>query len=83
MIGRFSGADTVRVRKCEGKGHNPYLSFAAEKYMNETFAKIARMKKKDRAKATAMYEDIDYGKMTEEDPEIMRSVIEFCDTVVV
>lgn len=83
MIGRFSGADTVRVRKCEGKGHNPYLSFAAEKYMNETFAKIARMKKKDRAKAMAMYEDIDYGKMTEEDPEIMRSVIEFCDTVVV
>lgn len=75
----FENSENVRCKVCEGKGHNPYLTAEAERAMNETFSSIAAQKKTDPALALLMYERIDYTKITQEDPVIMRSIIEFCD----
>ena len=72
----------VRCKVCEGRGHNPYLTPEAEREMNKTFSAIAKQKKKDRSLAIAMYRDIDYSTITEEDAEVMDSIIEFCDQIV-
>ena len=64
---------------CGGKGHNPYLTKEAEQTMRRTFAAIAARKKKDPARALAMYAEIDYRAITREDPEVMRPILGFCD----
>ena len=76
---KFNNSDNVRCRVCEGKGHNPYLTAEAERAMNETFSAIAAQKKTDPAQALLMYDQIDYSRITREDPEIMNSIIDFCD----
>ena len=78
----FQSSDHVKVLICKGKAHNPYLSFLAERTMRETFSEIAKVKKKDSVAAKTLYETIDYSKITEEDPEIMREIVSFIDGVI-
>ncbi|HIY96710.1 MAG TPA: lysophospholipase [Candidatus Borkfalkia excrementigallinarum] len=78
----FQSSDHVKILICKGKAHNPYLSMSAEKTMKETFSQIAKMKKKDSVAAKILYEAIDYSKITEEDPEIMREIVSFIDGVI-
>lgn len=77
----FCGAENVVCKVCEGKAHNPYLTKDAERAMNETFSAIADQKKKNYQKAVEMYAGIDYAKITQEDRQVMRTVIEFCDSI--
>ena len=67
----------VRTRAFVGKGHNVYLTEEAEKYMNETFAAIARTAKKDKSAAARMYAEVDYRAMTREDDAVMDEIVAF------
>lgn len=81
FLREFCGAENVVCKVCEGKAHNPYLTKDAERAMNETFSAIAAQKKKNYQKAVEMYAGIDYAKITQEDRQVMRTVIEFCDSI--
>ena len=79
---KCAGRKNIVCRICEGRGHNPYLTEEAEKSMHQTFSAIAAQKKKDLHRALEMYKEIDYAKITEEDADVMRSIVEFCDRIV-
>lgn len=66
----------------QGKAHNVYQTKQSEKYLAETFGKINKTKKKygkgkmpDDVKKK-LY-DIDYSLITQEDPEVMKTVTDF------
>lgn len=65
----------------EGKYHNVYQTRESEKYLNETFAKISELNKKKAPieEANKVYDAIDYKKITEEDEEVMTTMIKFID----
>ena len=71
----------IHCKICEGRAHNPYLTIRAEREMCQTFSAISEQKKKDKKRVLSMYAEINYERITEEDPEIMRSIIDFCDRV--
>ena len=64
------------------KRHNVYLTVEAEEYMNNTFAQIAQKIKLDPGCARELYNQVDYEKMTAEDPAIMGIIIDFCKKIV-
>lgn len=75
----------------EGRGHNVYQTAESERYLNERFAEISAAKKKypkgiPEAEKKGLY-DIDYALMTEEDANVMKTVVDFmkkcvgCDLV--
>ena len=82
---RFSGKGETRLIKSviyPEKYHNVYQSAESEQYLNQTFAEIAAKEKQYRGKLPpeeikALYGGIDYTKMTEEDPEVMKLVSDF------
>ena len=71
------GRKNVSFYKWRQKGHNVYLCDDAEKYMNDTFAEISRAYKQKKEVAP-LYEAIDYNRMTREDPQVMKIVVDFC-----
>lgn len=66
---------------CEGRGHNVYQTAESERYLNERFAEISAAKKKYRGKIPEQERkqlyDIDYALITEEDADIMKTVVDF------
>lgn len=66
---------------CEGRGHNVYQTAESERYLNERFAEISAAKRKYRGKVPEQEKkrlyDIDYALMTEEDADIMKTVVDF------
>ncbi len=76
------GCENIVYRSYPGKGHNIYLTVEAERYMHKTFGEIAAKAKKDRAAAPALYAAADYRRMTEEDAEVMETVLSFCRALV-
>lgn len=66
---------------CEGRGHNVYQTAESERYLNERFAEISAAKKKYRGKIPEQEKkrlyDIDYALITEEDTDIMKTVVDF------
>lgn len=66
----------------ENKYHNVYQTRDSEKYLNSVFGKISELNKKYKGKAPAeeiskVYSNIDYKKITEEDEEVMNTIIDF------
>ena len=51
---------------CEGKNHNPYQTIRSEAHLAD---KVLGMK----------YDEIDYDLVTEEDPEVMKVILQFMD----
>lgn len=60
------------------KGHNVYLTEQAEGAMYEIFGAIAKTFAKDKERAIRMYSQIDYDKITQEDPAVMNRIVDFC-----
>lgn len=71
----------------EGKEHNVYQSKRSEKYLNDTFAEIKKVQKQygkaglPEEEKSRLY-DIDYNLITEEDPEVMQTVLDFIEKCV-
>lgn len=68
----------------EGRFHNVYQTKASEEYLNTTFGKLSELSKKYKGKipeeeASKIYNNIDYKKMTEEDKDVMNTIIEFLE----
>lgn len=72
-----SGRKNIVCRLFPSKAHNVYLTEAAEEYMHGAFAEIAARTKKG-GDVARLYSSLDYGKMTEEDPEVMALILSFC-----
>lgn len=58
--------DHVYAHYCEGKYHNPYATVRAETELKEKVL-------------TKKYDEIDYAIATEEDPEVMHTILTFMD----
>lgn len=65
----------------KNKGHNVYLTEQAEENMYEIFGAIAKTFLKDKERAIQMYSQIDYHKITQEDPAVMKKIVDFCKNV--
>ena len=78
----FKSCSNVTIKICPKKGHNVYLTEEAETYMNTTMAEIRKCKKENARQLDELYKKIDYKKMTEEDSDIMFSVLNFLDGLV-
>ena len=79
MAKAMRGEPSVKVRLFENKGHNVYLTENAENKMHAVFGAIAKTAKKDKARAAAMYKEVDYPAITEEDGEVMESIVGFIE----
>lgn len=82
----FKDKENIKTVMFEEKNHNVYQTIESEKYLNEVFKTIEEYKKelkKDsknkeiEEKLKTYYENIDYKKITEEDPDVMETIIEF------
>lgn len=78
----FENNENIGIIVYEEKCHNIYQSIESEKYLNEVFENIAEYKKKYKGKeliekSKSLYENIDYKKITEEDSDVMNTIIEF------
>lgn len=68
----------------EKRFHNVYQTKQSEEYLNNTFGGLSKLSKKYKGKipeeeANKIYNNIDYKKMTEEDPEVMDTIIKFIE----
>lgn len=60
---------------CNGKQHNPYMTFEAEKYMGEILGVIDSGKPKEQI--IKYCDEIDYSVLTAEDEEVMKTGLDF------
>lgn len=68
----------------EGRLHNVYQTKESEEYLNNTFSNLSQINKEYKGKTPAekideIYNNIDYKKMTEEDNEVMHTIIKFLE----
>lgn len=68
----------------KGRFHNIYQTKESEQYLNDTFGKLSELSKKYKGKipeeeSNKIYDNIDYKKMTEEDKEVMNTIIKFLE----
>ncbi len=77
ILSALSGNSFVRSEVYEEKGHNVYLTCEAEALMHETFEKIGKAARRDKASAAKMYADVDYAAITKEDDSVMGLIGEF------
>lgn len=82
----FKNKENIETIMFEEKNHNIYQNIESEKYLNEIFKTIEEYKielKKDsknkeiEEKLKTYYENIDYKKITEEDVDVMETIVEF------
>ncbi len=82
----FKDKENIKTIQFEGKNHNIYQTIESEKYLNEVFKTIEEYKtklKKDsknkeiEEKLKTYYKNIDYKKITEEDFDVMETIVEF------
>lgn len=87
----FKDKENIETIMFEGKNHNIYQTIESEKYLNEVFKTIEEYKKnmkKDsknkeiEEKLKIYYKNIDYKKITEEDSEVMETVVEFFNNTI-
>ena len=77
ILSALAGNSLVRSEVYEEKGHNVYLTCEAEALMHETFGKIGKAARRDKASAAKMYADVDYAAITKEDDSVMGLIGEF------
>lgn len=76
--------NNIKTIVYEGRFHNVYQTKESEEYLNNTFGKISEINKKYKGnppedEINKTYSDIDYKKMTEEDEEVMNTIIRFLE----
>lgn len=74
--------DNITIKIYKDRFHNVYQTKESEEYLNTTFGKLSELSKKYKGKipeeeANKIYDNIDYKKMTEEDKEVMGTIVEF------
>lgn len=84
---KFEKNENIMTVAYEGKEHNVYQTIESEKYLNEVFGKIEEYKKSFKGKEleeklNKHYNSIDYKKITEEDEEVLESIVEFFNNTV-
>ena len=70
--------DNIVFLSYNEKGHNVYLTEQVEESMYEIFGAIAKTFAKDKEQAIRMYSQIDYDKIMQEDPVVMKKIVDFC-----
>ena len=79
----FANNSNIKTILYENKYHNVYQTRESEKYLNEVFANISKLTKESKKDKKAkenlndIYNNIDYKKITEEDLDVMKTVIDF------
>ena len=84
---KFEKNENIMTVAYEGKEHNVYQTIESEKYLNEVFGKIEEYKKLFKGKEleeklNKHYNSIDFKKITEEDEEVLESIVEFFNNTV-
>lgn len=80
----LSQKPNIKAVVYEKRLHNVYQTKQSEEYLNNTFGELTKLSKKYKGKipeeeANKIYNNIDYKKMTEEDPEVMDTIIKFIE----
>lgn len=80
----LSQKPNIKAVVYEKRLHNVYQTKQSEEYLNNTFGELSKLSKKYKGKipeeeANKIYNNIDYKKMTEEDPEVMDTIIKFIE----
>ncbi len=76
--------DNIKQIIYEGRFHNVYQTKESEEYLNNTFGNLSELSKKYKGnipeeEASKIYDNIDYKKMTEEDEDVMNTIIKFLE----
>lgn len=74
----------IKIILYKGKNHNVYQTLESEKYVTDTFSEIRNIGQKYKGKipkeeCEKLYGNIDYKKITEEDIEVMNTIIKFLE----
>ena len=80
----LSQKPNIKVVIYEKRFHNVYQTKQSEEYLNNTFGELSKLSKIYKGKipeeeANKIYNNIDYKKMTEEDAEVMNTIIKFIE----
>lgn len=80
----LSEKPNIKAVVYEKRVHNVYQTKQSEEYLNNTFGELSKLSKKYKGKipeeeANKIYNSIDYKKMTEEDQEVMCTIIKFIE----
>ena len=80
----LDGNDNIKTIIYKDKNHNVYQTLESEKYVTDTFSEIRNIGKKYKGKipkeeCERLYGNIDYKKITEEDKEVMDTIIKFLE----
>lgn len=78
MKEKYLSNKNVKAVICDGKQHNPYMTFGAESYMGEILGVIDSGKPKEEIKKYC--DKIDYSVLTEEDKEVMITGLDFLES---
>lgn len=78
----LSNKNNIKMIIYKDKLHNVYQTKESETYLNSVFGDIAQLNKKYKGKeledkCDLIYKNIDYKKITEEDKEVMTTIINF------
>lgn len=80
---KLTARDNVKTVICKDRGHNVYQTAESEKYLMKVFSMISAAEKKYKSSGTipaqekAKLYDIDYALITEEDENIMNTILSF------
>ena len=83
----YENKENIQCIVFDEKYHNVYQTLESEKYLNKIFGKIEEYKKKYKGKeleekSKEVYDSIDYKKITEEDKEVLETIVEFFDNTI-
>ena len=87
----FKEKENINTIMFEGKNHNIYQTIESEKYLIDVFKTIEEYKKNIRKDSKnkeieetlkTYYKNIDYKKITEEDPDVMEIILEFFNNTI-
>lgn len=78
----FKSQTNIEIIMYDERYHNVYQTNESEKYLNSVFGQISEFSKKYKGneleeKLDSIYKNIDYKKITEEDENVMNTIIEF------
>lgn len=76
--------NNIKTIVYEGRFHNVYQTKESEEYLNNTFEKLSDINKRYKGnppedEVNKIYSGIDYKRMTEEDEEVMNTIINFLE----
>ena len=80
----ISQKSNIKTILYKGRFHNVYQTKESEEYLNNTFKELSEPSKKYKGKipeeeSNKIYNKIDYKKMTEENVEVMNTIVRFLE----